>query len=164
MSMTISQKHEELLKFLEAGDGFDDILSLDKKVTTWQPGGDMWTIHQHMVHILDSELISFQRYRKAIAEPGGLIVAYDQDLWTSRLAPETIDLDSVVVMLKLVRKLAFEHLKSIVEQPWSDFWFNHSERGRVDLEQWLEMYVQHLQTHRDYIDRNLSLYAKKDSN
>ena len=46
---------------------------------------DRWTIHEIIVHIADSEVNSYVRCRRFIAEPGGTVLGYDENAWASDL-------------------------------------------------------------------------------
>jgi len=53
----------------------------------WQarPSPDDWTVHEIAVHLCDSEANSYVRLRKAIAEPGGAVAAFDEQRWQAAL-------------------------------------------------------------------------------
>ena len=42
-----------------------------------------WSIHEHLVHITDSEVNSYIRCRRLIAEPGEPLMAYDENGWAT---------------------------------------------------------------------------------
>jgi hypothetical protein len=46
---------------------------------------EQWTIHEIVVHIADSEANSFVRLRRLIAEPGQVVMAYDENAWARLL-------------------------------------------------------------------------------
>ena len=46
------------------------------------------------------------------------------------------------------------------EEQWQGNWVLHPERGELDLARWLEMYVEHSETHLGYIERNLGLWKE----
>ena len=53
----------------------------------WQfkPTPSDWSVHELVVHIADSEANSYSRCRKAIVEPGAMVMAYDEALWARTL-------------------------------------------------------------------------------
>ncbi len=51
----------------------------------FKPGPDRWSIREIVVHIADSEANSYIRCRRAIAEPGAAVMAYDEDQWATGL-------------------------------------------------------------------------------
>ena len=44
-----------------------------------------WTIHEIVVHITDSEVNSYVRCRRFIAEPEKPLLAYDEERWAAAL-------------------------------------------------------------------------------
>ena len=49
-----------------------------KEMWQFRPGEDRWTIHEIIVHLTDSEVNSYVRCRRFIAEPGGTILGYNE--------------------------------------------------------------------------------------
>jgi len=159
--MTPTEKRNLITQFLAGAEAFDDVLSMSGSLLTFRPGPDAWTIHEHVVHFVESEIATFHRYRKAVAEPGGAVVGYDEDKWTSALNYHGTSLSDSLALLKLLRKIAATHLLSLVEQDCNLFTFTHSSKGPVNLEGWLVSYIDHVTFHREYIERNITLFGKK---
>ena len=128
---------------------------------TFRPSGDACTIHEHVVHFLESEIATFHRYRKAVAEPGGPVVGYDEEKWTPALNYHATSLRDAIAALKLLRKISAAHLRTIVTREWTSLTFNHSTRVAVNLETWLVDYIDHVKFHRAYIERNKKLFKKR---
>jgi len=158
--MTIAEKEGWIDQFEQGSAAFDDVLLMSPELQRFRPSVDAWTIHEHLVHFVDSEIATFHRYRKAIAEPQGQVVGYDESVWTASLRYHSVDLHDMVSLLKLLRKVASSHLKSIVTQDWSAFSYEHDSQGLVTLESWIKEYVDHVRFHREYINRNIALFAK----
>ena len=51
-----------------------------------------------------------------------------------------------VDLFRLLREMMARQLRALPEAAWEQY-VVHSERGRITLERWLEMYVGHLNTH-----------------
>ncbi|OHD73114.1 MAG: hypothetical protein A2V99_10595 [Spirochaetes bacterium RBG_16_67_19] len=47
------------------------------------------------------------------------------------------------------------------QEQWQGNWVLHPQRGKLDLARWLEMYVEHSETHLGYIERNLGLWRQR---
>lgn len=120
-----------------------------------------WTIAEHLNHLLDAEANAFVRYRKAVAEPGGMISPFDEEAWGERLDYESGDFAVALEAFGLLRGIAAAHLGKILEEDWAPYFYLHPEAGRVGLESWLKTYTDHVTTHIDYIERNLRLYDKR---
>ncbi len=151
--MTAQQKLERIEAYEQGARAFDDVLTLDPAVLTFRPTVDSWTIHEHTVHFVESEIATFHRYRKAVAEPGGPVVGYDEEAWTASLGYHQTSLADSLALLRLLRKIAAAHLRTLVDQDWKALTFSHSVRGPVNLETWIEDYIDHVKFHREYIDR-----------
>ena len=132
--MTTQQKLALIDQWEGAAKLFDGYLELPAAILAYRPAPDMWTIHEHIVHTLESEICAFHRYRKAIAEPGGEVLGYDEEAWTPALDYHGNDLDDVVALFKMMRKLAAAHLRRIAGADWSVYRYKHNQFGMVGLE------------------------------
>lgn len=158
--MTPSEKSRLIDEFEAGASAFDDVLSLSPALLAFRPTLDAWTIHEHVVHFVESDIATFHRYRKAIAEPGGPVVGYDEDRWTASLNYDGTSLTDALALLKLLRKIAAHHLRTLVAQDWTLLTFTHSSKGKVNLETWIQDYIDHVRFHREYIERNKRLFPK----
>lgn len=158
--MTPNEKEALIAQFEAGAAAFDDTLSMQPALLTFRPSADAWTIHEHVVHFAESEVATFHRYRKAAAEPGGPVVGYDEEKWTPALNYHATSLADAVALLKLLRKIAAAHLRTIVTRDWTALAFNHSSKGPINLEVWIVDYIDHVRFHREYIERNKKLFPK----
>jgi hypothetical protein len=62
----------------------DAIHELPVEMWQFRPAPERWTIHETIVHITDSEANSFARCRKIIAEPGSIVMGYNEPEWPKR--------------------------------------------------------------------------------
>jgi hypothetical protein len=155
--MTADEKRKLIQSFEKGADAFDDVLSLPTAVVNFRPMPDAWTIHENVVHCLEVDAANFHRYRRAIAQPGTKVLSFDQ-VWTSALDYPSHDLSASLVLIKLLRRYMAIHLRSLAERDWTQFAYIHSKAGRVNLEEALTGYVDHVRFHRELIDRNLRLW------
>ena len=156
--MTPLEKEALIDRFLDGASAFDDTLSMEPALLTFRPAVDAWTIHEQVVHFVESDIAAFHRYRKAVAEPGGAVVGYDEEKWTPALNYHATSLADSLAVLKLLRRIVAAHLRSIVTRDWALLTYTHSSYGSVNLEAWLQTYVDHVKFHRDLIDRNRKLF------
>jgi hypothetical protein len=152
--MTPAQKETRIEVYLNGADAFDDVLTLPAALLTFRPTADAWTIHEHVVHFMESDVATFHRYRKAVAEPAGPVVGYDEEVWTAKLNYHATSLADSVTLIKLLRRVTAAHLRTLVDHDWTRITYTHSTQGPVNLETWLEIYIDHVKFHRGYIDRN----------
>ncbi|MBI5880260.1 MAG: DinB family protein [Chloroflexi bacterium] len=125
--------------------------------TMWQfrPAPDRWTIHEIVVHITDSETNSFIRCRRAIAEPGSGIYAYDEMRWARELDYHGQSPDDALELFKWLRLTTHKLIATLPDEAWSRT-FVHSDNGVVTLEQWLDTYERHV---RDHVAQMQGVYA-----
>jgi hypothetical protein len=159
--MTPAEKEARIDQFLAGADAFDDTLAMEPALLTFRPSSDAWTIHEHVVHFAESEAATFHRYRKAVAEPGGPVLGYDEEKWTPALNYHATSLADAIALTKLLRKIASAHLRTIVLRDWTALAFHHNSTGPVNLEVWIDDYIDHVRFHREYIERNKKLFAKR---
>ena len=71
------------------GTAYDKLLSaledFPREMWQFRPTPERWTIHEIIVHITDSEANSYIRCRRLIAEPGSVVLGYDENQWAREL-------------------------------------------------------------------------------
>ncbi len=142
------------------GSAFDDLRYLDPALLTFRPFAGAWTIHEHVVHFLESDIASFHRYRSAVAKPGSPVLGYDEEIWTPSLGYHDQDIGETLLLIGLLRSYAATHLRLIADRDWTALAYVHDSKGRVDLEHWIVQYIDHVRFHRELIDRNLRLHEE----
>lgn len=51
----------------------------------FKPAPEQWSIHQIIVHLADSELVSTHRLKKVLTEEEPLLASFNQDAWAEAL-------------------------------------------------------------------------------
>jgi len=155
--VTIEKKFELLEVFRSQVQLISEVPLMPEEVLAWRPFDGAWSVHEHIAHLFEAEIASFHRWRKAIAEPGGKVEDWNEEAWTRELNYHTIPLGTCIRVMTSLRELGFSELQSIIDRDWDAYWFLHSKQGKISLEEWLIHYIEHMVTHRGYIDRNLQL-------
>ncbi len=125
----------------------------------YKPAPDKWSIREILVHLADSEANSYVRARKIIAESGSAITAYDQDLWTQKLFYSEMKPDDALALFRLLRK----NMVPVLERLSADAWHNyivHPESGKITLQDWIQLYIDHVDNHIHQMNRNLYDFSK----
>lgn len=112
-----------------------------------------WSIHEHLVHIADSEANSYIRCRRLIAEPGRTLMDYDENRWASSLDYHSQSIEESLHLFQWLRSKTCTLLKSLPESAWSNTAF-HPENGNMTLDDWLDVYEAHVREHIGYMDQN----------
>ena len=112
-----------------------------------------WSIHEHLVHIADSEVNSYIRCRRLIAEPGEALMAYDENGWASALGYAERSAEDALDLFRILRQQTYDLIKGLPESTWAHTCF-HSENGDMTLDDWLEVYAAHIPEHLQYMREN----------
>lgn len=116
-----------------------------------QYGPGKWTVREILHHLADAETILYDRIRRVIAEPKGVIWAFDQDLWRQELDYKTFPLGLNERIYGAVRDsviyLAERHYRS-----HGDREFVHSQTGIRTLRDEFDKVAAHNRHHLGHIE------------
>jgi len=118
----------------------------------FQPSPADWSIHEIVVHIADSEASSYIRCRKCIVEPGQTVMAYDEVQWAKSLDYAGQSAADALELFRLLRQNTWRLIQTLPESTWSNLMY-HPENGRMTLDDWLDVYAQHIPEHIDQMRR-----------
>jgi hypothetical protein len=123
----------------------------------WQfrPAPDRWTIHEIVIHIADSEVNSYIRCRRFLAETGSAVLGYDEVRWAQALDYHAQNPETALELFKWLRQLSYELVRDQPEAVWTNT-VEHSENGRMTMDDWLEVYTRHIP---DHITQMQAIYA-----
>ena len=116
-----------------------------------------WSIHEHVIHITDSEANSYIRCRRLIAEPGRTLMDYDENQWAAALDYHDQDIDDTLNLFKWLRSKTHTLIKSLPESAWANTAY-HPENGDMTLDDWLDTYEAHVREHIEYMQQNLEAW------
>lgn len=162
--MTSAEKARLLAEFEGA---YDPIrarvaaLSQDELDFTPPEPADAWPVRDHLVHLLEADMILWFRARVSVAEPGASIPVWDQEAWRSRLRYGALEPMAALNLAGEVRRFLAAGFRSLLDADWDTFWVVHPERGRMSLAQVLALYRDHPGAHIQYIERNLAAYRAR---
>jgi hypothetical protein len=134
---------------------------LSSEQLDFRPFPEAWTVREQAVHLADAELHAAVRLRKILAQSGEAVDVYDEEKWQAGLDYGAQDPLRAAGLFRLLREAAAALLARARPQQWADNWVLHPERGRLSLRGWLELYVEHSDTHLGYIERNLGLWRER---
>ncbi len=122
---------------------------------------DAWTIKEHVIHLVDSEMNGFIRCKSIIAQPFSNCFVMDEDKWTINIRRKNEDLKKYLSVFRLIREMTHDLLKDEEDVNWNKDFFVREYKGEVKqitIEKCIELYRNHLHFHIGYIDRNLKEY------
>ena len=116
-----------------------------------------WSIHEHIVHITDSEANSYIRCRRLIAERGEPLMAYDENVWAASLAYHDQSVEDALALFEWLRHKSYTLIRSLPEEVWAHTAY-HPENGEMSLDDWLDTYERHVPEHIKYMRENLQAW------
>ena len=102
------------------------------KVIHFKPQKNKWSIAEIIVHLADSEAHGFVRAKKIIAECGGKVCVYNQQIWAEQLFYDQMDYKDALELIRIVRKSLYKVLTLISEETWHNYIY-HPETGKITL-------------------------------
>ena len=118
-----------------------------------------WSIREHLVHIADSEVNSYIRCRRFIAEPGQPLMAYDENGWAASLDYPGQDTQQCLELFRLLRHQTYALIKTLPESAWANACY-HPENGDMTLDDWLDVYEAHIPEHLGFMQENYDAWRK----
>ena len=118
-----------------------------------------WSIAEIIVHLADAEAMGFVCARKIIAESGGKVCVYNQQIWADKLHYGIMDHRDALEHIRIIRKNLYKVLKLIPDKTWENYIY-HPEGGKLTLHDWLRSAVDHFQIHMEQMRQNYSLWQK----
>lgn len=107
----------------------------------------------------DSESIGALRVRKIIAEPGTIVMHYDDAKWAEALSYRTQNADDALQSFRLTRRMTYHLLKTLPDPIFTLSVVGlegvHPEFGEpYTLEKWLRIYTGHIRDHIEQLRKN----------
>jgi uncharacterized damage-inducible protein DinB len=115
-----------------------------------------WSIRQIVVHLLDSDLAATHRIRRIVAEDTPLLIAYDETAFAKRLRYEHTDLAVALRLLADNRDWCAQLLRRLEPAEWARTGI-HNQRGKVSVEEFVNIYIHHIDHHVGFITKKRSL-------
>ena len=152
---------ERVQKIEEYGRAHEMLVEAQKEfpeeMRQWRVEHGVWSVHEHYIHLADSEVNSFVRCRRFIAEQGGTIMNYDENRWASLLDYHGQSIGDALELFKLLRHQTYKLIKTQPEAVWSHTAV-HSVDGELTMDEWLDTYVRHVTEHISYMRENLEAW------
>lgn len=145
----------------------DRMKEINEKMLSYRPKReDAWTIKEHVIHLIDSEINGFVRLKSIIAQPGSTCYVMEEEAWTKNIRRKNEDVTKYLSVFKLIREMVYDLLIDEVEENWRGDYFirhYHGETLKVTIEKFLEIYINHLKFHLEYLDKNIEEYNENTS-
>jgi hypothetical protein len=137
------------------------LAEVPQEAMKFKPAPTEWSVYEIIIHIADSESNAALRARKLIVEPGGAIMAYDQDKWANKLNYHDHNFEEALEVTRLVRKTTYELLKGQPDEVFSHSIVHPEYEAPYIFEQWINIYSAHIPGHIEQIKNNVKLWKSK---
>ena len=153
--------NRELIEEYAAGTGrlAASIIGLNREHLNAFPVPGTWSIQQIVLHMMDSDLIASDRMKRVAVEDNPTLMGYDETAFGRGLFYDQLDTGMACEVFEKNRLLTAEILRRLPETAFARTG-NHSERGRVSLQDLLDTYVGHLEHHLKFIHEKRRLLGK----
>lgn len=160
--MDKAERQDLIEKYRTAYEEFVAALNkIPKEVWMFKPAPKEWSVHQVVVHLADSETNSYLRARRMIAEPGQMLMAYDQDVWADNLDYHNQSTDDALEVTRLVRKMTYELIRELPDEVWANTAKHPEYEEPYSFEKWLRIYSHHPRDHAGQITENYRLWKEQ---
>jgi hypothetical protein len=117
-----------------------------RKMWNYKPAKNKWCIGEVLWHLADLEANFYERIRRAIAEPGKMVIPFDQDKWSSRLLCAKADFGQALAIIRLLRQANLDLLRRVPASAWKSK-ARHPERGLISVDWMVGMNLWHMEHH-----------------
>lgn len=160
--MNTDERNEKIELY---GRGYDllkaALAEVPQEAMKFKPTPADWSVHEIIIHIADSESNAALRARKLIAEPGSVLMGYDQDVWTNILNYHEHNLEDALEVTRLARKTTYELLKRQPDEVFSYAVVHPEYEAPYTFEKWIELYSAHIPGHIEQIRNNVKIWREK---
>ncbi|MCS0787945.1 DinB family protein [Cytobacillus pseudoceanisediminis] len=138
----------------------ESIRELTEEEIRFKPGKEKWSIHQIIIHITDSELVSTHRLKKVLSEPEPLLTSPDQDAWVNSLSYDQLDREQYLLLFKMLRSSMLPILHNLKAEQLERVGV-YADAGRFTFKELLEFRVEHIRGHIGQIERVKKAFREK---
>ncbi len=141
------------------------LLPLEEALVRYIPFQGAWSIHEHVIHLVESEINNFTRWRSILAQPeSSVFVIQDEENWARRIDYNRENRQEYLEVFRLLRSISSAYLRVLPREKWEDDCMVREYQGRnkrFNLRQTIELYARHVDMHLEYVDRNIKAWEEK---
>ena len=149
-------------KIEQYGRGFDlltaALAEVPKEAWEFRPEPTEWSVHEIIVHMADSESMSALRARKLIAEPGSMLMGYEEAGWADALNYREQSYEDALQVIKFARLTTYHLLKTLPDEVFTHSVTHPEYDEPYTFEGWLNIYARHIPDHIEQIQNNVKVW------
>lgn len=124
-----------------------------------RPGPGAWSIHELVIHVVDSDFVGMDRMKRVIAESNPPLIGFDENLWIEHHAPHEQSLDDALTLFEAGRRQMTRILRQLPDTAFARTG-QHSERGPLTLENLVQTFVTHVDHHLKFLQEKRERLGK----
>ena len=126
------------------------VVGLSKKQLHTRCAPGAWSIHEIVVHMVDTDLAARHRMRQIVAEDSPLLMGYDHNALIERLDSKVIETAQLLDLFELHREITVAWLESLPTKAFDRAGI-HSKYGKLTLGEVVSMYAGHVDHHGTFV-------------
>ena len=155
------ERHQKIESYGHAYDLLvEGLKQFPQEMWQFKPAPNLWSIHEIVAHIADSEANSYIRCRRLVAEPGQAVMAYDENGWGAALNYHQQSIEEALELFKWLRHNTYRLIRSLPDSIWSNTVY-HPENGVMTMDDWLGVYERHIPDHLAQMENNYAIWLKE---
>jgi hypothetical protein len=115
-----------------------------------RPGPGKWSIHEIVIHLVDSDEIAIDRMKRIVIEDNPAQLYADESAYIDRLYPHEQSLDDALTMFEVGRRQFARVLRKLPDAVFERHG-THNKKGRVTLGEMVKSYVGHVDDHMKFL-------------
>jgi uncharacterized damage-inducible protein DinB len=121
-----------------------------------------WSIHQIVIHMMDSDLIGADRMKRVAAEDREpTLIGYDETAFARELSYHELNPQKAIDVFDLNRQLTAEALRRVPADRWSRVGHHNEHPHPMSLSDLLANYIGHLEHHLKFIAQKRAMVEGK---
>ncbi len=113
-----------------------------------------WCVAEAIWHLADQEANVYMRFRKAVAENGSMVSAWDHSKWPAATLYSKADPLQALALIQILRKANADLIKRAGPSAWTKR-VKHPEFGVRTVENMVGMNIWHIEHHIGQMERRL---------
>lgn len=114
-----------------------------------------WSIHELVIHLMDSDSIAIDRMKRVITQDDPMLLYAYESAYVQKLFSHDQSIDDAIQLFEIGRRQFSRVLRLLPDDSFERVG-THDKTGKISLQQLVEAYVNHLDHHLKF------LVAKRD--